>query len=199
MTKVTRDDIRKYIIKIQLNFENAYNYETDIEHNLLLECWMDILGKYPKEICDAAVNNALAHAKFAPRLGDIVEEIEILINADSKTDEELWAELMSVKYIVWDTSKYLRYPQHQEMANKKLREIYNNLSEELKLYVVNISALIDVCDLTEEDLPYEKNRFFKNMPILRKHKKNKILANEFLNMIEQKEQKLLSTKNTDED
>ncbi len=185
MTKLTKNDIAKYILKIQLNFENAYRFNSELESTLLLGTWFDILNKYPKEVCDVAVNNALAKAKFAPRIGEIVEEIKILNSVNSKTNEELWAELMDIKYSVWEISRYLKYPQHYEAANKQLTKIYKNMSDELKLYAVNLSILIEISELSEENLSYEKNRFFRNMPELRKHREDKITAERFLNYIKQ--------------
>ncbi len=198
MSNLTKNDIAKYIFKIQLNFENAYRFNSDNELVLLTETWFEILNNYPKEICDVAVNNALAKAKFAPRIGDIMEEIKILNSANSKTDEELWAELMNIKYEVWDTSRYLKYPQHYKAAYNKLTKIYDNLSEELKLYAVNLSSLIDISELTEENLNYEKYRFFKNMPILRKHAEDKIIAKNFLNYLEQNNINLIDDKKDSE-
>ena len=159
MKKLTKRDIGIYLVKINLNFENAYNFGDD-EQSLLVESWYEALSEYPKEICDRAVNNALKYARFAPKLGDIVEEIEKLMNADSKSDEELWAELMNVTAKVYDISRYLKYEQYFKNATAKLRDIYDGLSGELKLYVVNISTLIEISELPKESLPYEKARFF---------------------------------------
>lgn len=167
MTALTRDDIIKYIIKIQLNFENAFKATTDLDKSLLIESWFEILGEYPKEICDRAVVNALKKAKFAPRIGDIVDEINALYNAQKKSDEQLWAELMDVCPKVYEISRYLKYEQYYKNASEKLRKIYEGLSDDLKLYVVNLSTLIDISELTDDDLPFEKTRFFKQMPGLR--------------------------------
>lgn len=182
MKKLTKRDICVYLLKINLNFENAYNFGED-EQALLIESWYEVLAEYPKEICDKAVNNALKFAKFAPKLGDIVEQIQKLMNADSKSDEELWAELMNVTAKVYDISRYLKYDQYFKNATAKLKEIYDNLSDELKLYVVNISTLIEISELPQENLPYEKSRFFKQMPILRKHAEEKMTAINFLENI----------------
>lgn len=194
MSKITRADIMTYIIKIQVNFENAYRVEAGTETNLLTESWFDILSNYPKEICDVAVNNALAQAKYAPRIGDIVEQIKILNSVNKKSYEELWAELKSIKYEAYNASLYLRYPQHYEDAHKKLEQIYEDLDEDLKLYLVNVSALIEFANIDEESLPFEKNRFFKNMPILRKYTEDKILAQEFLKLSNYSDIKLLGSK-----
>ena len=182
MKKLTKRDIGIYLVKINLNFENAYNFGDD-EQSLLVESWYEALSEYPKEICDRAVNNALKHARFAPKLGDIVEEIQKLMNADSKSDEELWAELMNVTTKVYDISRYLKYEQYFKNATAKLRDIYDGLSGELKLYVVNISTLIEISELPKESLPYEKARFFKQMPVLRRHAEEKQTAKKLLESI----------------
>ena len=182
MKKLTKRDIGIYLVKINLNFENVYNFGDD-EQSLLVESWYEALSEYPKEICDRAVNNALKYARFAPKLGDIVEEIEKLMNADSKSDEELWAELMNVTAKVYDISRYLKYEQYFKNATAKLRDIYDELSGELKLYVVNISTLIEISKLPRESLPYEKARFFKQMPVLRRHAEEKQTAKKLLESI----------------
>ncbi|MDE7380460.1 MAG: hypothetical protein K2N14_05335, partial [Clostridia bacterium] len=161
MSQLTVDTVATYIIKIQLNFENAYVTATERDKLLLISSWYDALCEYPKEICDKAVNNALKRAKFAPRLGDVTEEIEKLLSADKKSDEQLWAELTSVLGTVYDVSRYLIYPQHNKWATDKLESIYGNLSEELKLFVVNTSTLVELAEMPAENLRYEKARFFK--------------------------------------
>ncbi|MGN0812807.1 MAG: hypothetical protein ACI4MQ_04765 [Candidatus Coproplasma sp.] len=168
MTQLTIDDIVKYIVKIKLNFENAYTATTDIERQLLAESWYEALSEYPKDICDQAVNNALKNAKFAPRLGDITEEIENLINADSKSDEELWAELVSTLPRVYEISRYSTYPQYSAWAHAKLTEIFNSLDQSLQAYVVNTAALVELSEQTAENLKFEKARFFKQASTLRK-------------------------------
>lgn len=194
MAELTLKDVKNYILVIQTNFENAYKFETKTEYNTLYASWLNILGKYPKEVCDAAVYNALSKAKFAPRIGDIVEEIKALLSADQKTEEELWAELLDVKYDVYEQSRYLPYPQHYDEAYKKLEKIYAGLSDELKHYLVNVSALISFSKLDEESLPYEKNTFLKRIPVIRKHAEDKALATEFLKLADAHGIKLLNDK-----
>ena len=168
MTPLSKEDVVKYIIKIKLNFENAYTASTDLERQLLTESWFEALCTYPKEICDQAVNNALKKAKFAPRLGDITEEIENILNADSKTDEELWAELVSTLPRIYEISRYLRYSQYAAWAHTKLTEVFNSLDQMLQTYLVNISTLVELSELEEDSLKFEKARFFKQVPNLRK-------------------------------
>lgn len=184
MTPVTQNDIFTYIYKIQLNFDNSYQTSSVNERTLLIASWYEILCDYPKEICDKAVTNALRKAKFAPRIGDIVEEIEKLLNADKKSDEQLWAELMDVCPKVYDISRYLPYEQYFNNATKKLNEIYDGLSDDLKLFVVNLSTLIEISELTPDNLIYERARFFRQMPLLRKHDSDAQNAKAFLAAVE---------------
>lgn len=183
MTDLTRKDIVTYILKIRLNFENAYPTRSDGEFDLLVESWYDALKEYPKAVCDKAMNNALKKAKFAPRLGDITEEIEAILNANQKTDEELWVELNSVLSRAYEISRYIRYPQYVIWAQKKLTEIYNSLDRAIQLYVVNISTLTELSELTEEALHYEKTRFLKQMPVLRKRVREREQAQQLLEMV----------------
>ncbi|MDE7256865.1 MAG: hypothetical protein K2N50_02775 [Clostridia bacterium] len=180
MTELTPAAVATYIIKIQLNFENAYVTSNDTERQLLISSWYEALREFPKEVCDAAVNNALKRAKFAPRLGDITEEIEKLTAPETKSDEQLWAELSSILGKVYDISRYLTYPQYVNWANSKLNEIYSGLSGELKLFVVNVSTLVDIAEMTDESLQFERARFFKQMPMLKKHGAQKAAAQKFL-------------------
>ena len=180
MKPLEREDIIKYLIKIQLNFENSYVTASDFERELLVESWYEALSEYPKEICDKAVNNSLKKAKFAPRLGDITEEIEKLLKADEPTDEELWAELSSVLSYTYQVSRYLTYPQHYAWARERLDEIYLKLDKRLKLFVVNSSTLVELSEMSEESLRFERARFFKQMPILKKHAEVKENAQRFL-------------------
>lgn len=180
MTELTPATIATYIIKIQLNFENAYVTSNNTERELLIASWYEALCEYPKEICDKAVSNALKKAKFAPRLGDVTEEINNLLNADIHTDEQLWSELTAVLPRAYDISRYLSYPQYFNWANAKLNEIYNKLSDCLKLFVVNVSTLIDIAEMSTEALQYERARFFKQIPTLKKQRADISAAKNFL-------------------
>lgn len=180
MKALEREDIIKYLIKIQLNFENSYVTSNELERELLVESWYEALCEYPKEVCDRAVNAALKKAKFPPRLGDITEEIDKIIHSKAATDEQLWAELVSVLPRTYDVSRYLRYPQYYNWANAKLSEIYGKLSEELKLFVVNVSTLVELSEMPAESLQYERSRFFKQMPVLKKHLSDKADVQKFI-------------------
>lgn len=182
MTTLEKTDIHKILVLIRANFENSYNFKTEEEARLLVEFWYDSLKQYPKEIVYQAVYSAIKSSEFAPKIATILNEIRTLTSLNEKTDIELWAELDDKLYEVYETAQYLRYPQHFNEADKKLNEIYATLADEIKLFVVNVSALIEIAAMDSESKKFEKARFLKTMPSLREHAKNKVQAEQFLKL-----------------
>ena len=178
--QLTHNDILRIIQLIRVNYDNAYSGYNAEETSTLHNFWYESLKDYPKEVVFKSVNRLIINNEFAPRLANIINEIEKLIAPETKSDEELWAELSSVLSKVYDISRYLAYPQYVNWANAKLQEIYAGLSDELKLFVVNVSTLVDIAEMTDESLQFERARFFKQMPILKKHGAQKAAAQKFL-------------------
>ncbi len=171
MRALTIEDVNKYITMIRINFENAYKSHNDEEREMLLQSWYAILRDYPKEICDKAVINAIKNAEFAPRIGAIVKEIEKMLEAYEKTDGELWEELKRCLREVANCAYKFRFnfieangKTQGENARERVEAIYSALSPELKEYVRSVHALIEMAQLTEEQLGYERNRFAKTAP-----------------------------------
>lgn len=190
MTPVTIKDINQYITMIRINFENAYKAHTDEEREMLLASWYAILKEYPKEICDKAVIQAIKYAKFAPRIGDIVDQIEKMQVAFEKTEGELWAELSSILRDVDECVYRFRFTAiakngltQGENARLKLKEIYNNLSPELKEYCGSERGLIEISKLDKEQLSYEKGRFIRVMPQLKARAKTRAQMGDNLTML----------------
>lgn len=190
MTQLTIKDVNQYITMIRINFDNAYKAHTDEEREMLLASWYAILKEYPKEICDKAVIQAIKYAKFAPRIGDIVDQIEKMQVAFEKTEGELWAELTSVLRDVDECVYRFRFTAIQkngltqgENARLKLKEIYSNLSPELKEYCGSERGLIDISKLDKEQLSYEKGRFIRVMPQLKERAKTRAQLGDNLTML----------------
>lgn len=173
-------DIHQYITMIRINFENAYKAQTDDEREMLLASWYAILKDYPKEVCDAAVLNAIKNAEFAPRIGSIVREIEKMQTSLEKSEGELWAELKGVLRDVDRCVYMFRFTMIEanglsqgDNARARLEEIFNGLSPELKEYCGNKNGLIELSRLTDEQMSYEKTRFGKTIPFLRERAKTR--------------------------
>lgn len=174
MTPIQPTDINKYITTIRINFENAYKTQTDEEREILIRSWYAILKDYPKEIVDKAVLQAIKHAEYAPRIGSIVKEVERMREAYEKSDAELWAELRSVLREVEKCVYCFRFNAIEangktqgDNARDRVEEIFNGLSAELKDYCRNSRGLIDIAQMDDTDMQYEKARFLRVMPTLK--------------------------------
>ena len=180
MAQLTINDVNQYITMVRINFENAYKTQTAEEREMLLASWYAILKEYPKEICDRAVIQAIKYAKFAPRIGDIVDQIEKMQVAFEKTEGELWGEFTSVLREVRECVYRFRFTLVEangltqgDNARLRLKELYRNLSPELQEYCGDERGLIDLSKLDKEQLGYEKGRFNKVMPQLKERAKTK--------------------------
>lgn len=178
--QLTHNDVLKIIELIRINYDNAYSGYTPEQMLTLRDFWFESLNNYPHETVFKAVKNLITKNEFAPRLANIIDETERLLTPDSLSNEQLWAELSSVLGRAYQISRYLTYPQYYNWANEKLNEIYGNLSDELKLFVVNTSTLVEIAEMTDESLQFERVRFFKQMPVLKKHGADKVNAQKLL-------------------
>ena len=174
MTALTIADINQYVTMIRINFENAYKTQTAEEREMLYASWYAILKDYPKEVCDTAVINAIKHAEYAPRIGSIVKEIERMQVAYEKTESELWSELNGCLREVAACVYRFRFNYIEpnglsqgDNARARVGEIFNGLSPELKEYCRNEHGLIELAQLTDEQLSYEKGRFNRTVPQLK--------------------------------
>ncbi|MDE6075787.1 MAG: hypothetical protein K2G26_05055 [Clostridia bacterium] len=174
--ELTQKDIVRIITILNLNYTENYGNYGEEETKQLRDYWFESLKTYPRDIIFNAVRKSIEKSEFIPKLSTILAEIENIFNAKMPFDDELWAELNTVLPRVYDLSRYLKYPQYVKWANEKLDGVYSGLSEELKLFVVNRSTLIDIAEMSPESLQLERMRFFKQMPILKKHKIDKDAA-----------------------
>ena len=178
--EISIKDINQYIAMIRINFENAYKAQTQEEREMLLASWYAILKDYPKEVCDAAVLNAIKNAEFAPRIGSIVKEIEKMQVAYEKTEGELWQELKGCLHEVAACAYRFRFNMIErngrtqgENARDRVKEIYNALSPELKEYLRTEHTLIELAQMDNEQLGFEKHRFNKTVPQLKERTKTR--------------------------
>lgn len=185
MAKLQKTDIPKLLMLIRVNFDNAYNFKTEEEAKLLVESWYEYLKDYPKEVVQGAVNNAIRGSEFAPKIKNILDEVEKLMTANKKTDEELWAELCDVRWEAYRAMQYCKteYPEATQREGQiRLQTVWDGLSAEIRAYVVNMSGLADIGGMDREALQYEKARFLKAMPRIRETVDNRQVSTEFLKL-----------------
>ena len=180
MTALTLQDVNNYLTLIRINFENSYKTQNDKERQMLIRSWYEILKDYPKEICSKAVLEAIKHAKFAPRIGDIVEQIEKMQQAFEKSDNELWAEMTGVlRQVNYNSYRYtFTLPEANgktqgQNAYARNEAIFNALSPELKEYCRNLKGLVEIAKYTDEELSYERGRFMRIMPQVKQRSKTR--------------------------
>lgn len=165
----SKADILRYITVVRLNFENAYPTRNDDEMALLIESWYSILKNYPREVCNEAVMQTLKRARFAPRIGDVVETIEKMQNVFQKTDAQLWNELVKVTPQVWGLLQG-----YQDLDNKvTIKSLFDNLSSELKAYLHSPSGLRQLANYDYEQMSYERGRFMRIMPQVKEREKTR--------------------------
>lgn len=185
MAKLQKTDIPKFLMLIRVNFENAYNFKSEEEAKILVEYWYKWLKDYPQEVVRTAVENAICNSEFAPKIKNILDEADKLVNAGNKTDEELWAELCDVRWEAYNAWQYCN-PAYCEDTQKegrsRLQKVWDNLSPEIKTYVVNKLGLAELGGMNSEQLQYEKARFFKSIPRIRETLKNREAATQFLKL-----------------
>lgn len=186
----SKAEIVKMITAIETSCENAFNYKTDEQYDVLTGLWYDCFKDYPKEVMWQAVKQAIMNSEYAKQnwIGAVNKELQTLIATPEKNDLQLWDELNDTLYAVYDTSKYLQYSQHYEGASHRLNKIYDGLSDDVKLYVVNVNELIRISELKygEEDktaFNIERQIFLKRLPDLRAHRTERAQAERFMRLI----------------
>ena len=176
MVKIS--DIIKTIGLIRLTYPNSYQTKTDKEEQMLYELWFDIFKEYSCELFLTAVKNAIKNSEFAPKPATIIKEIEKMQEAYQKSDTELWAELTSVFYEIEECANRFTYDfiekngkTQGENAKIRAQEIFNSLSEELKEYLQNTGALVELA--LSDNPEYEKGRFMRIMPEIKERVKTR--------------------------
>ena len=175
---------KKTIIKSLAVIKTVYNYfgkDTDTE--MLVETWNILLSNYTDEEVNRGIFLALRVCKYAPTPADVIEQIENQKQIEKPSEQEVWT---LYRQALRETNYYsyrLNYNyidssgiSQGEQAKRQIEKIWNNLPQELKIYLGDKSELIrNARELNETDISYEKNRFSKTFPILQKRIEDKKL------------------------
>ena len=169
------------IIKSIAAIKTIYSYfgkDTDIE--LLVNTWAALLEEYTDEAVDRGLFLALKTCKYAPVPADIIEQIEGLRNIERPSETELWVLLQRALKETLYYSYRLEYNyiddsgvSQGEQARRAINSVWNNLPQELKIYLGDKSEMIAAAKgLNHSEGSYERNRFSKTYPILQKRVKD---------------------------
>ena len=191
--QITKSEIVKIITAIKVQCPEALPYRNENEFDILVDMWHDILKEYPSEVVWQAVRNALKNTVYQKQnwIGAISQEIDKMQIAYEKDENELWAELTGVLREVSDCAYKFRFNYVEpngltqgENAYNRVKEIYKNLSPELKDYMQNVNGLINLANSTDNELNFEKGRFLKVMPQIKGRARTRAQTGNMANLLQ---------------
>lgn len=159
-----------------------YSNETDVE--TLVNTWNLLLKNYSDNAVDIVLLECLKTCKTPPTPADVIEQLNDFEQVNRMSDEELWNRLTDAVREM-DRLMY-RFDftfvedngltQGQNARNKAI-QVWEQLPEELKSYLGGRSELMRMAkNYTDNDLHFEKSRFLKTMPVIRKRQEYKSIA-----------------------
>lgn len=173
-------DINKMINLIRLTYQGAYQTANNEQEIALVTLWQDLFSDYEDEVIMRAFKNVLKGSKFVPKPADIIEEADKILEASGESDLGQWQQLVESLYEVKNYAFMLKYDfveknglTQGDNALNKIKDIFNNLNEQLKEYVISPENLICLSKYTDEQLSIEKSRFIKAYPTIKSRLKYK--------------------------
>lgn len=165
------------ITEIIAGIKTIYPYyakEADVA--VLVKTWGVLLKDYPDKAVDAAFYKCLQTCKVPPTPADLIEKLNAMREATEPTDEELWAKLTKALREAERLVYYFRFNAVQsngltqgENARREVNSVWEALPERVKQYIGGKGEFLRMAQNSDpEELKYEKTRFLKTMPIIKK-------------------------------
>lgn len=167
------------IIEMIAAVKTIYSYyakDTDVE--MLVKTWSMLLKNYEDGIVEVAFYKCLQVCKMPPTPADVIEQIQSMHQTLEPSDEELWT---VYEKALRETSRHMANfgatyidstgISQGDQARRKVEEIWNGLPEKIKTYLASKGELMRNAQEWSNDIKYsswEKPRFMKSMPIMRK-------------------------------
>ena len=166
-----------------------YAKDTNIE--VLAKTWLLLLQDYDDKIINNALILCMKECEMPPTPAHIIKKIEEM--QPKKTNTELWAEYVKALREVNRLQDNFDYTfiedngkTQGQNAKDKARQIYNNLPQELKIYVGSFGELLRKSrDIDDTSLKYAENNFMKTMPELRKEHEMRLLGAKSVDMLQE--------------
>ena len=169
---LTMDDITEMIKLISATYPYAFkDIETLEDRKRVKDLWFALFKDYPRELVIKGFHEALKVEKVNIVPASIIEQIEKIRSAFRKSEQELWAEFKRTLARIDSLAYKLQFNAIEENGKTKrentweeINKIYNNLSLELQRYCGSVNGLIDLSQISDNDLElYEKGRFMKSI------------------------------------
>lgn len=157
------------LAQIKTLFPYAFKDTTAQTANILVNAWTDALSEYPDELVKSAFKQAVKGCKMPPTIADVIEQIEKIQSIAEKSNAELWDEYKSILFAAADLSDKFSYsfiPDGEkrtqgEIARDELNKLWEKLAPSIQEYCGSVNNLIYTA--RNDDLTFEKTRFFKNI------------------------------------
>ncbi len=151
-----------------------YAKEADVQ--TLVKTWNVLLKDYSDDDVNMALYMCLQTCKMPPTPADLIEKLTEMRTALEPSDEELWSELTTAlrkagRLIGWFNYNAIEANglTQGENARRKVRKIWEDLPERISLYIGGYGEFQRLAwNYDEEELKFERNRFMKTMPTIKK-------------------------------
>ena len=180
------------IIEMIASIKTIYPYyakETDVQ--MLVKTWTVLLKKYPDEAVEVAFFKCLQTCKMPPTPADVIEQLTAMQETNGQTDEELWSIFTKALRDVGVQVYRIKYPMVGEKPpREQITDIWEGLPDRVKQYIGSRNEIMRMSqNYTDEELKFEKTRFFKTMPTIKKREEytelKMLLSGESKLMLEQ--------------
>ncbi len=151
-------------------------YAKDADVKTLVKTWGALLHGYDDNAVMTALYMCLQTCKMPPTPADLIEKLGDMQTALELSDEELWNTLIDAlpkarRYIYAFGFTYIEPNGKTQGQNARaaFSELWQSLPEKIKGYLGGEGELIRLAQSADdEELKFERNRFLKTMPTIRK-------------------------------
>lgn len=144
----------------------------------LVKTWETLLKNYPDDVVEIGFHKSLQICKTPPTPADVIEQINALVEAYEPSNEELWSvyekalrdtcqQMQMFSYTYIDSTGISQGQQ----ARNRVEAIWAGLPEKIKLHIASKGELMRLAqeyNFNEDFCTFEKQRFIKAMPIMKK-------------------------------
>lgn len=151
-------------------------YAKDADVQTLVKTWNVLLKDYPDNDVTTALYMCLQTCKMPPTPADLIERLSSLKASLEPSDEELWEELTNAvrkgyRLIYKFQFNYVEPNGLTEGQNarKAFDKLWECLPEKIRMYLGGKGEFMRIArNNDEEELKFERNRFMKTMPTIKK-------------------------------
>lgn len=174
----TTDKIIEIIGAIKTIFPYYAKDISDTQMDILINTWETLLKNYPDDVVEIGFYKSLQICKTPPTPADVIEQINGIVEAYEPSNEELWGVYEKALRDTWRqmqnfSATYIDSTgiSQGQQARNKVEAIWAGLPEKIKLHIASKGELMRLAqeyNFNEDFCRFEKQRFIKAMPIMKK-------------------------------